>query len=109
LNKLFILTIAVLCLAFKAVQEQPVSLSLIVTDKNNKGVSSIRKEQIHVFEDKVEQELLAVEPDERPVDCGIVIDASGSFRRLIVSSLESVRLIIKNKRPADEVFHRAVH
>ena len=104
MNKLFILTIAVLCLAFKAVQEQPVSLSMIVTDKNNKGVSSIRKEQIHVFEDKVEQELLAVEPDERPVDCGIVIDASGSFRRLIVSSLESVRLIIKNKRPADEVF-----
>lgn len=119
MRKALILTI-VACLAFAAtLQAQqavpvgvpagvsagvPVSLSLIVTDKQNKSVNTIYKDQIHVFEDKVEQPITAIEPDERPVDYGIVIDASGSFRRLIVSSLETVRLIIKNKRPADEVF-----
>src|SRR5689334_20503739 len=89
LSQRFLLTIAVLCLAFNTTQ-QPVSLSMIVTDTQNKSVNSIRKDQVRVFEDKVEQQILSIEPDERPVDYGIVIDASGSFRRLLVSSLESV-------------------
>ena len=106
--KKLILTIAVLCLHFNAAvraqQPSPVGLSLIVTDKKNKVVNTIRKEQIRVFEDGAEQTILSVDPDERPIDYGIVIDASGSFRTVIASALEAVTLIIKNKQPADEVF-----
>ena len=103
MNHRFLLTIAVLCLAFNAAQ-QPVSLSLIVTDKNNKSVTAIRKDQIRVFEDKVEQEILSIEADERPVDYGILIDGSGSFRRVLTSAIEVGMIIVKNKRPNDEVF-----
>lgn len=80
-----------------------VGLSLIVTDKDDKGVSTIRKDQIRLFEDKVEQ-TISLETDERPIDYGIVIDASGSFRMLIASALEAVTLIIRNRRPTDEIF-----
>jgi Ca-activated chloride channel homolog len=80
-----------------------VALSLIVTDKDDKGVSTIRKAQIRLFEDKVEQSI-SLETDERPIDYGIVIDASGSFRMLIASALEAVTLIIRNQRPTDEIF-----
>ena len=109
MNHRFLLTVA-LCFTFTvSLQAQqpantPVSLSMIVTDKNNKGVNSIRKDQIRVFEDKVEQEILAIEPDERLVDYGIAIDGSGSFRRLLNLALEASMLIVKNKRPNDEIF-----
>lgn len=105
--KKLILTIAV-CLTFsvmlRAQQPQPVTLSMIVTDNKNKSVNSIRKDQVHVFEGKVEQTLLSIEPDERPIDYGILIDASGSFRRWINPALDVLTLIIKNRRPSDEIF-----
>ncbi|HEX6043444.1 MAG TPA: VWA domain-containing protein [Pyrinomonadaceae bacterium] len=107
LYKKLILTIAV-CLTFsvmlRAQQPQPVTLSMIVTDNKNKSVNSIRKDQVHVFEGKVEQTLLSIEPDERPIDYGILIDASGSFRRWINPALDVLTLIIKNRRPSDEIF-----
>jgi Ca-activated chloride channel homolog len=98
----FILIVAVLC--FYTQQPQPVSLSMIVTDTDHKRVNSVRKDQIKVFEDTVEQPILSIEADDRPVDYAIVIDSSGSFRRLLASALDAVALIIKNKRPVDEVF-----
>lgn len=102
--------VVVMALAFLAglpqerATDQSVSLSLIVTDKDNKGVANIRKDQIRVFEDKVEQTNFTVEPDERPIDYGVAIDASGSVRSLMQSILETVRLIIVNRRPDDQIF-----
>lgn len=81
-----------------------VELSLIVTDKGNKSVNTIRKDGIRVIEDKVEQTILSVDTDQRPIDFGLVIDSSGSFVRLIEAGLEAARLIIVNRRPADEIF-----
>ena len=80
-----------------------VGLSLIVTDKDGKGVNSIRKDQIRVVEDGAEQTVVSIEPDERPVDCVLLIDASGSFKRLITSALEAAKLVIVNRRPDDQI------
>ena len=57
-----------------------VALSLIVTDKDGKGVATIRKDQVRIYEDGAEQTILSIEADERPIDYGIAIDASGSLR-----------------------------
>ena len=80
-----------------------VELSLIVTDKDNKSINTIRKEEVHVFEDNVEQPVVSLEADARPVDCVLAIDASGSFRLFLVATLAAARMIIDNRRPADEI------
>jgi len=99
------LIIAALCLAFTSTSygQQSVNLSMIVTDKDNKGVNSISRDQVHVFEGKVEQTILAIEPDERPVDLVLAIDSSGSFRPLIGAAIEAARLFILNRRPVDQI------
>ena len=81
-----------------------VQLSLIVTDSKNKSLNTISKEDIRLVEDKVEQTVLNLDPDVRPVDLGLVIDASGSMRTLTESMLEAARLVVVNRRPVDEIF-----
>lgn len=99
------LLIAALCLAFSTTSygQTPVSLSLIVTDKDNKGVNSLSKDQVRIVEDKTDQTILSIEPDERPVDLVIALDSSGSFRTLMPAALESARLMIVNRRPDDRI------
>ena len=81
-----------------------VRLSLIVTDSKDKSLDAVSKADLSVLEDKVEQTVLSVEPDVRPVDLGIAIDASGSVRRFIEPIIEGARLIIVNREPKDEIF-----
>ncbi|HKR21268.1 MAG TPA: VWA domain-containing protein [Pyrinomonadaceae bacterium] len=99
------LIIAALCLAFTSTSygQQSVSLSMIVTDNDNKGVNTIRKDQVRVIEDKIDQAILSIEPDERPVDLVIALDSSGSFRTLMPAALESARLMVVNRRPDDRI------
>ena len=99
------LLLAALCLAFSTTSygQTPVSLSLIVTDKDNKGVNTISKDQVRIVEDKTEQTILSIEPDERPVDLVIALDSSGSFRVWMPAALESARLMVVNRRPDDRI------
>ena len=96
--------IAVLAAVFAQATGPRVELSLIVTDKENKSQSNLRKEDLHVFEDNVEQTILSIETDERPIDLGIAIDTTGSFRRILGAAIQAAQLIIINRRPEDEIF-----
>ena len=84
--------------------ERTVELSVIVTDAGKKSVASLRKEDVHVFEDKIEQTVQSIVVDERPIDCGLLIDSSASMRALLSANLETARLIIVNARPDDQFF-----
>ena len=81
-----------------------VQLSLIVTDSKDKSLNVISKDDVRLVEDKVEQTVLSIEPDERSVDLGIAIDASGSVRRFINPIIGGARLIVVNRQPKDEIF-----
>lgn len=81
-----------------------VRLSLIVTDSNDKSLDAISKDDLRILEDKVEQTVLSVEADVRPVDLGIAIDASGSVRRYLESVIKGAKLMIVNRNPNDEIF-----
>jgi Ca-activated chloride channel family protein len=81
-----------------------VQLSLIVTDGNDKSLNTISKDDIRLVEDKVEQTVLSVEPDARPVDLGIALDASGSTRRFLNPIVKAASLIVVNRQPKDEIF-----
>jgi Ca-activated chloride channel homolog len=80
-----------------------VSLSLIVTDKDGNGLNAIRKDEIRVFENKVEQTILGIEADERPVDYVMVVDATGSFKQFLQKAIDAAKLFIINRRPQDQV------
>jgi VWFA-related protein len=87
------------------VQLDTVQLSLIVTDSKNKSLDTIVSiKDISLVEDKVEQTVLSVDPDARPVDLGLLIDSSGSVRSQIESILEAAKLIVINRQPKDEIF-----
>ena len=84
-----------------------VELSLIVTDKDRKSLKSINKDEIRIIEDKVEQTVLGVEPDNRPIDYGLLIDCSNSLRRFLGAAVEAAKTIIINRRGSDEIFIEA--
>lgn len=81
-----------------------VELSLIVVQQDNRPIDTIRKEDVHVFEGKVEQTILSVKPDTRPVDLAMAIDCSGSFRKSFAAATDAARAIIRSARPEDEIF-----
>ena len=80
-----------------------VELSLIVTDSKNKSRNEVKSDDVHVIEDKVEQKVLRITPDERPVDLVLAIDSSGSVRSQIRTVLEAAALVVINRRPEDEI------
>src|SRR5215510_10193180 len=98
------LVIAAYTASFAQTSGPRVDISLIVTDKTKKPVSTIRKEDVRLFEGKIEQTVVSIEPDERPVDVGLVIDASVSLSTLLPSVLEAARQIITQRGPGDEIF-----
>ena len=80
-----------------------VNLSLIVVDSKDRTIELVEKDNIRVVENKVEQSILSVERDERPMDIVIAIDATGSFRDMLPYATIAAKLIIDRRRPADEV------
>ena len=56
------------------------------------------------MEDKVEQTVLSVEADVRPVDLGIAIDCSGSVFRYLEPIINGAKLMVVNRNPKDEIF-----
>jgi Ca-activated chloride channel family protein len=81
-----------------------VKMRLIVTDRDNHSVDEFRKEDLQILHGKAEQSILSVERDERPIDYGLVIDSSGSFRSILPVVIPAAKLIIKGNRPTDRTF-----
>ena len=98
------LIIAASAAAFGQTSGPRIDLGLIVTDKSNKPLSTFRKEDIRVFENKIEQTVVSIEPDERAADVALVIDSSGSLRSSLPLVVEAAKRIIDNRRAADEFF-----
>jgi Ca-activated chloride channel homolog len=87
-----------------ASQRPTVRLSLIVTDRSNHAVDDLNKDEIQVVEDKIPQTISVFGRDERPVDYGLAIDASGSLRKVLGSVVAAAKSIVNNNRDGDEIF-----
>lgn len=84
--------------------EAQVKLSVIVTDRADRAVEEVRKEDLQVTEDGAGQTISYFARDERPVTCGFVIDSSGSVRRILSQLLDSTKLAAAGLRDGDEGF-----
>jgi Ca-activated chloride channel family protein len=75
-----------------------------VTDRDDRPILDLHRENFHVFEDSVEQKIESFSIDQAPVSLGIVFDASGSMRNKIDKSFSAVEQFLKTSLPGDEFF-----
>ena len=75
-----------------------------VTDRDDRPVLDLHREDFHLFEGAVEQKIESFSIDQAPVSLGIVFDASGSMRNKIDKSFSAVEQFLKTSLPGDEFF-----
>jgi hypothetical protein len=68
-----------------------VKLSLIVTDLSDHSIDTLRKEDLQLLEDGSPQTVSTFSRDDRPVDYGIAIDTTGSFRRVLQQAIDAAK------------------
>jgi Ca-activated chloride channel family protein len=83
--------------------EQLVKVGVIVTDRG-RSVEGVRKEDLLVIEDGAAQVISYFSKDERPITCGLVIDASGSVRRILMGLIDSAKTVVGGLNSRDEGF-----
>jgi len=75
-----------------------------VTDRDDRPILDLHRENFHVFEGAIEQKIESFSIDQAPVSLGIVFDASGSMRNKIDKSFSAVEQFLKTSLPGDEFF-----
>jgi Ca-activated chloride channel homolog len=81
-----------------------VRLGLTVVDEKNRMADDVKREDVRLFEDGVEQSIGYFERESAPVSYGLVVDNSGSLRNRIGSVIKSGHFIVGNNQPGDETF-----
>jgi Ca-activated chloride channel family protein len=84
--------------------ERLIKFNVIVTDRLDRAVDDVRKEDLQVTENGASQTLMHFARDERPLTVGFVIDASGSVRRILNYLIDSAKLAAEGLKPGDEAF-----
>lgn len=85
--------------------EKPfVRLNVIVTDAKDRTVTDVKREDLRVYEDGVEQPIAYFAKEEQPVSYGLVIDNSGSMRTQIGYVIASAKSVVNGNAPDDETF-----
>jgi len=79
-----------------------------VVDRRGAIVNGLPSTAFTLTEDGVRQEIRAFSEEDVPVSMGIVLDLSGSMKTVLGDAKESLRSLMKDANPADEVFLNAV-
>jgi len=79
-------------------------LDLAVLDKNGGFVSGLKRQDLKVYEDKVEQQIEVFTQESVPISFGLVIDTSGSMRFKLPMVINAAKEMLKRCKVGDEVF-----
>jgi VWFA-related protein len=80
-----------------------VSVPVTVTDRDGRYVTDLRREEFHVFEDGVEQQIAFFEPVEKSITVALMLDVSDSTRFRIKDIQAAAIAFINQLRPDDRV------
>ena len=86
------------------VDTELVTLNVRVIDRNNRPIDNVREEELHVYEDGVEQPIAFFTREEVPIGYGLAVDNSGSLRGQLESVINAAKAIINSNKPGDETF-----
>ena len=81
-----------------------VLIPVIVTDRLNRLVPGLAKENFRLFEEEKEQQILSLSSDDLPVSIGLVFDCSGSMENKLWKSRAAVAEFLKAANREDEFF-----
>ena len=88
---------------FKA-QSELVVLHIVVKDRRGAYVGGLSADAFKVLEDDRPQPIALFAPEDSPVTVGLLIDSSGSMRRVRDRVLAASSSFIQSSNPGDEVF-----
>lgn len=83
---------------------QMVSLTVTVSDSDNRLVSGLTKDNFKVFEDGIEQKIELFSDENGPTSFGIILDISGSMKEKIQKAKIALRKLMDYSRPEDDFF-----
>ena len=86
------------------VDTELVTLNVRVIDRNNRPIDNVREDEVHVYENGVEQPMAFFSREEVPISYGLAVDTSGSLRSQLQSVIDAGKSIINTNRPGDETF-----
>jgi len=83
-----------------------VFVQVAVSDPLGRYVTGLKKENFHIFEDKVEQTIIHFSRQEAPVSVGIVFDVSSSMKDNdnIKKAKNAITRFLQSMNPEDEAF-----
>jgi Ca-activated chloride channel family protein len=79
-----------------------VQIPVTVTDSLDRPIEGLRKDDFHLYEDNVEQEIVYLASEDAPASVGLLFDASGSMRNKIETSVAAVEQFFTTTLPGDE-------
>jgi Ca-activated chloride channel homolog len=79
-------------------------VNVTVTDPFSRLVTGLEQDNFRVFEDNVEQEIVAFSSEDVPISIGVIFDFSGSMSNKIDKAREAALEFFKTANPQDEFF-----
>jgi Ca-activated chloride channel family protein len=86
------------------VDTELVTLNVRVIDRNNRPIDNVQENEVHVYEDGVEQPVVFFSREEVPISYGLAVDTSGSLRTQLQSVIDAGKSIVNTNKPGDETF-----
>ena len=81
-----------------------VVVPVAVTDKSNRYVLGLEKENFQVLEDGAPQTITHFSSEDAPLSVGLIVDISGSIGMKLTTSRQAVAEFLKTLNPDDEAF-----
>ncbi len=81
-----------------------VRLGFTVIDEKNRTADDVKREDVRLFVDGVEQPIGHFEKETAPASYGLVVDNSGSVRSRIHLIIAAAKFIVASNQPGDETF-----
>jgi Mg-chelatase subunit ChlD len=81
-----------------------VLVNVTVRDRANQPVTSLRREDFCLLENKVEQQVAYFATEEVPVSIGVIFDSSGSMGAKLATAREAIGQLLKSTNRDDEFF-----
>lgn len=85
-----------------------VLVPVTVVDHRGAAVNGLARDAFTLTENGVQQQIRSFNEQDVPVSIGIVLDVSGSMRKVLGTAKESLRAVMRDADPADEVFLNSV-